>query len=846
MLIASAGYGKTTLAEQWSAAPGRRAAWFHARRSAVDVAVLARGVASAAALIVPRAGARLGERLAVTQNPDGEARLLAEMLAADLQEWPDDAWIVIDDYHYVAQSAPAEAFVESFLHGSSVQLLIASRERPGWVSARDVLYGDVAELGRAVLSMTVEEVDEVLGDAPAGVVGGLLALADGWPAVIALSSAAGVTAEMAGVDVPEELFDFFADEVYRCLASEVQIGLRILAILPLVDGDVAAAVLGDELARTVLRDAVAAGILDLREGRYELHPLAASFLDRRGASGDPARPGQLAAVAVDLYRRREDWDAAFELADRLGLDDVVEALVREVADVFLNSGRLQTLEAWIRHARERDVDTPSLRAVEAELNLRQGKQLTALTVLRRDLADLPSDPKVAFRVYATAARAAHIASLEQEAFSFFEVAHDLAQTREERRAALEGQLMAAASLELPIATELLTTLKETVDDGNPTELIRLADRTLSVGFRFGENRIRQVRQHAELLPRVADPTQRMSFWCVYSWGLLLLSDYELALSTSTAGLEDSERYGLEIGLPYLHGTQAAALAGLRRFGDALSEINTARKLASRMGDAIGVQNAYALRLRILMQQGDIGTACALETPDLHGALPFMLGEVLSSKGLALASAGRIVEARDLAHEARKVTSGVETRTLCAAVEAVCALHGRDDQHVEACEHLIDEAFKAASVDPVVCAYRASPYLLEALLACAATRERTFHIAQRARDSELVFKIERSLGERFDLLGNLTPREREIFHLISQGLSNRAIGARLFISEATVKLHARRVYAKLGVHSRTALAWRAAQYSYAASAAGESVRDAPRIRTENAAPGSTGPKSEPRA
>jgi DNA-binding NarL/FixJ family response regulator len=265
-----------------------------------------------------------------------------------------------------------------------------------------------------------------------------------------------------------------------------------------------------------------------------------------------------------------------------------------------------------------------------------------------------------------------------------------------------------------------------------------------------------------------------------------------------------------------------------------------------MGDTIGVQNAYALRLRILVQQGDARTACALETPDLRGALPFMLGEVLSSKGLALASAGRFVEAQELVQEAMQVTSGVETRVLCAAVRAVCALNARKDEHVEACERLIHEAFETAAVDPVVCAYRGNPYLLEALLSCATTRERAFHIVQRSGDLELATKIGKSLGERFDVLESLTSREREIFHLISQGLSNRAIAGRLFISEATVKLHARRVYAKLGVHSRAALAWRAAQYSYAASAAGESAIEAALTSTDNATSGSTGPKSDPRA
>jgi len=48
---------------------------------------------------------------------------------------------------------------------------------------------------------------------------------------------------------------------------------------------------------------------------------------------------------------------------------------------------------------------------------------------------------------------------------------------------------------------------------------------------------------------------------------------------------------------------------------------------------------------------------------------------------------------------------------------------------------------------------------------------------------------------------LTPREHEILGLIAEGLSNREIGERLFVSENTVKTHSSRVFEKLGVNRR---------------------------------------------
>lgn len=51
------------------------------------------------------------------------------------------------------------------------------------------------------------------------------------------------------------------------------------------------------------------------------------------------------------------------------------------------------------------------------------------------------------------------------------------------------------------------------------------------------------------------------------------------------------------------------------------------------------------------------------------------------------------------------------------------------------------------------------------------------------------------------IGALSKREREVLGLVAEGLNNRAIAARLFISENTVKNHVRNIHEKLGVHTR---------------------------------------------
>ncbi len=58
------------------------------------------------------------------------------------------------------------------------------------------------------------------------------------------------------------------------------------------------------------------------------------------------------------------------------------------------------------------------------------------------------------------------------------------------------------------------------------------------------------------------------------------------------------------------------------------------------------------------------------------------------------------------------------------------------------------------------------------------------------------------SEDVSLLIRLTQREREVFELLAQGLSNSEIAERLFLSEGTVKTHVNHIFEKLEVRDRT--------------------------------------------
>src|SRR4051812_25425224 len=147
VLCAPAGYGKTVLAAQWL--EHRRAAWYRATPADADPVAFAAELARAAGSLVPPAS--------------GGGDALAGSLADALADWPPDAWLAVDDYHLVAESEEVESLVDRLLTLAPVRLLVTTRRRPRWATARRLLYGDVVEVGRDELALTAEEAAAVAG-----------------------------------------------------------------------------------------------------------------------------------------------------------------------------------------------------------------------------------------------------------------------------------------------------------------------------------------------------------------------------------------------------------------------------------------------------------------------------------------------------------------------------------------------------------------------------------------------------------------------------------------------------------------------------------------------------------
>jgi ATP/maltotriose-dependent transcriptional regulator MalT len=800
-LVGPAGYGKTTLAEQWVAREGRSPTWYTARSSSTDVAALALGIARSANSIVDECDVRLRAHLRALPAPAENVETLAEILGEDLGVWPANAWLVLDDYHEVAAEPRAEDFVKALVAVSPVQMLIASRVRPSWVTTKELLYGDAYEVNQTALAMDNDEAADVLVDRSLPSARSLVLLANGWPAVIGLAAVSSAEIADDVEQVPESLYRFFADEVFNALGPEIRQGLTTLGVAPVLDHELAAALLEPDVAEVVCTAALDVGLLVEREQRLDLHPLARAFLEERTAQLGLA-PGEGAgAVCLEIYRRRREWDAAFELIVRIGATSELDDLMRRALDELLDTARLSTLQRWCDVAADAGVDAPIFSVARAETLLRGGHHVEAMAHAERAAR---ADGDLEFRALCIAGRAAHLASLEIEALELFREAEVAASTPGEVRDAKWGQVICLVDLERPQVESPLRALQAEVTMTDARDVVRAAAYGLSFQVKLGSLDLHDADIAVRLLDQVADPLVVSSFQSVYAYVLGLSCRYEEAVATSHAFMQTIDKYRLDFATPYALCVASLAEAGLRQWRSAASKAQEAFAIAERARDGHAQQLCMAQWMRTLIQQGRFYEALDLEPPTVRDPLPAAEAEVTGTRSLALAAAGRTREARRLLDRVRGLSRGVEPAVLIAAVDAITALREHEPDSLGRVAELESVAFERGALDVLVTAYRASPELLSVLLKTPSDDDRLSRLIRRVHDLDLAEFVGFQVPATGDRRRILSPRERDVYDLLIQDLKNREIAKLLFIEESTVKAHTHRIYDKLGVRSRRGL------------------------------------------
>jgi LuxR family maltose regulon positive regulatory protein len=784
-LVAPAGYGKTTLALQWTSQRFVEAAWYRCTDASGDVAAIASGVALALDSVMPGVADSMAGRLRRASSPARDALELSRLFR-DVNVSVVSMCLVIDDYQLLGRG-PAEEFVRGLSQIPSLNLLIASRVRPGWVDTRAILYGEVVELGRTVLAMDTEEAQRVLSTAEASVMPGLVSLADGWPAVIGLAATASRLA-LPDDAVDTAVYDFVANEVFRMLDDDEKFLLTRLAIAPELNYDVVRTVFGEDALQVAHRIAVL-GLIVENATSMDIHPLLRVFLLKKLRDDDLAAARSLALELVHHYLDTGAWDDAFAVADANALcAEAVPRLLEQAMDTLLSVGRTMTIERWVRTLALRADNPPIVHLALADCAFRRGDfALAKQQALRATIHGAP--PKIVARAFMQAAQAAYFSD-DSDALELAVQASGRSKSLLDKRNALWVQFLAVSAENKVAATSLLDSFHE-LGDLTPNDEVRLAAGRLVVAERFGGIIEVLDTPHPSLavVEQVQDPMIRTSYFAALARNESFAARHRQALDSISVAETEATQSNLTFAETQIRMVRVMGSIGLRRVAAARRELKEIAK--SNLLDPHDKANHGIQSARLALSLGDPQAALDLLRRITGVTDNATRGEVLAYHSFACALLCRFDESRALWSDARAVTSTIEAQVISRFSEAAAA---SDDELPRLLESATSAAECTGLRDAVLLATRASGRLRAAF----ASSRGSMHNST-LREAIDAAELDAAFARR---TGTLSKREQEVYELLKAGLTNREIGTALFISEVTVKVHLRHIFGKLGVRSRT--------------------------------------------
>ncbi|MBB5803460.1 putative ATPase/DNA-binding CsgD family transcriptional regulator [Saccharothrix ecbatanensis] len=330
-----------------------------------------------------------------------------------------------------------------------------------------------------------------------------------------------------------------------------------------------------------------------------------------------------------------------------------------------------------------------------------------------------------------------------------------------------------------------------------------------------------VRWLDELLARpVADP------WTYFARGFLgvVQNDPNAATRALDRGVTAARVAGLPDALSQTLAMASIAATGRGDRASAQRLLDESRTVAGTLDDLGATLMTYQAQALKSLADGDFAAATAAAAEGVRlsreaGDL-YSLGMMLMNQGYAALRSGALRDAEVWLAEGLRIAHQIDDRVaqcyLLGALGCCAAAERRPQPAAEllgAMENLRAEI--GATVLPSM-----APALAQA------TRSATAALGAAAFDSayQTGRQLSRDAAVRLALRapaatapvaesssGILSRRELDVARLVPEGLSNKEIGARLFISERTVESHVRNILTKLGFTSRTQVAiWMAAQ------------------------------------
>ncbi|MGY1616746.1 LuxR C-terminal-related transcriptional regulator [Geodermatophilus sp. SYSU D00691] len=363
LVVAPAGWGKSTLVAQWLRGSGVPSGWVSLDAADGDVARFWRYLLLAVQQADPRVGSAALRRLdAAGADVD---RDVLPLLVNELADSRGDLLVVLDDYHAVTSPAVHRSVAALLDHApAALHLVICSRTDPPLPLSRARVAGALVEIRAEQLRFTAEEAARML-DRAAGTelsadeVERLVARTEGWAAglqlaALRLADRADRQARVDFVDrftgADRHIVDYVGEEVLDSLPPRTREFLLQTSVLPRLCAPLADAVTGRGDAVRLLDEIQRANLfltaLD-EEGRwFRYHQLFRDLLRY-----ELQRSGQAAPA---LHRRAAEWfrdhgDPGEAIGHAVAARDLglAGALIAQGWRSEFNLGHLQTVQGWL-------------------------------------------------------------------------------------------------------------------------------------------------------------------------------------------------------------------------------------------------------------------------------------------------------------------------------------------------------------------------------------------------------------------------------------------------------------------------------------------------------------------
>jgi LuxR family maltose regulon positive regulatory protein len=805
LLVAPAGYGKTTLAREWLKQQSGQVAWLSVSSASADVAALSLGIAEELDAALGDAekttSARLAALTAVHQRPEA----LARVLARSRPDWPESLVVAIDDYHHLATSPVLEEFVGALVELLPVAFVITSRSRPAWVTARMTVYGQAFELGAEELAMTDDEARAVLRGSTRAHTTTSIDLAHGWPAVIGL--AAHTETQELPDEIPARLYEFLAEDLVGAAPASVQEALAVLALADVGDLQTAHDLLGAG-SDDAIAEAEKRGLLTRSDAsRIALHPLLRDFLIAR-LQGDTDKLSVLVDRLVPVLEASGRWTECLALAEAApGRLFPLERVLASALAELLDEGRVATVTRWTQLARSARLDAPIVDLAEGEVALRAGEYNRALALGSKAASGMGAG-ELRTRAQLLAARGAHFTDNRALSAHWFRQAEAAASSNRTRGAAIWGQFLAMYEDESDGLADALSRFIAAADGSVEHEMRSVQGRFLCA---LADRNAVAAREAAfggvALLSLPAEPLTRVGMFNLHAWGLIITARYGDALETTVRALAEAETMCMDFAATHLQTAKAVALIGLRRLSSAEQILVTLARRHQDEPDGWATINVAIAAAKLQVALGDLGQAqdCLGLTIDPRQS-PSNRAEYWGYRGLLAAARGLIDEAEGCARRSGECSTQIESAAFPAVTHAVIA--AQTSASSETVLEQFELVLATGHYDSIVTACRACPELV-VQISQSAHRDKLAAILFESRDAALARGAGVRVPQSARHANGLSPRELEVYELIVQGRTNRQIAQILFIAESTTKVHVRHIFEKLGVRSRVdaVRAWR---------------------------------------